>query len=244
MAHAEKLKQEGERLYKTSTLPVEGNMKRIDSLITKNKPALFIGIPISLISGGMVGVSTIFFDAGKPAIYLYPRKKQKISVWLKIKGIITKSIPDYNNGWYVDVEPSGLINGEYDYLFCETTQDKRDVPNEGWSMESKNIEEWFSNKLTELNFNKKELDEFMDYWMPLLSEVENKYIDIRLFTEEYLDEHMELIIDPKPDRTYRYEFIFNGVDKYKELATPNVEIINRDGYYTLRFHYVPLRMTE
>ncbi len=67
-----------------------------------------------------------------------------------MNGFITKSIPEHGNGWEVIVEPSGLIDDKYDYLFYEVKMSNVIAPDEGWVVESKNIESWFNEKLPKM----------------------------------------------------------------------------------------------
>ena len=62
--------------------------------------------------------------AMKPNIYIYPTEKMQLSVNLSFPqgGNIITSIPDYNTGWDVTVEPDGKIDDEYTYLFYESYQ--------------------------------------------------------------------------------------------------------------------------
>lgn len=57
----------------------------------------------------------------KPVIYLYPTKKEKVTVSLDYNGILTYIYPTYLHGWTVTAYPNGTIvdeNGyEYPYLF-------------------------------------------------------------------------------------------------------------------------------
>ena len=203
---------------------------------TKKKKILFFGVIISLVIGGWIGISEIFFDAAKPIIYIYPKKQMDINVSLKINGEITKSIPKYNNGWKVNIEPSGRINKKYDSLFYENNLKYIDVPNQGWIVEKSELKEWFKNRLTAWNFSEKEMNEFIEYWVPRLNkETDTKYIDIRLFTNKFLKKNMRLIISPKPDNIYRYEFVFKGVNRKVMLSSPIVKKIDRKGYFAVEW---------
>jgi hypothetical protein len=57
----------------------------------------------------------------KPNIYIYPTEKITLDVQLIFPngGKIIASEPEYLNGWHIRVEPSGLINNQYHFLFYE-----------------------------------------------------------------------------------------------------------------------------
>ena len=168
----------------------------------------------------ILNIIVVFFDNrpvffAKPAIYIYPTETIEASVNLKIKGQLTKVIPEYNNGWNVKVKPNGqmkVIGGNsqitYDYLFYENTVDKVIEPKEGWMVDKKDLKKWFNKNLYKLGLNKNEADEFIDYWIPKLNKgIDKKYISIKLLSEEYLSEYMNLKIAPKPDKLLRLEFL-------------------------------------
>ncbi len=50
-------------------------------------------------------------ECGKPVIYLYPTKPTQVSV--KVGANITKSDPEYKNGWNVLADPSGLLTTDF-----------------------------------------------------------------------------------------------------------------------------------
>nr|MDA3812693.1 hypothetical protein [Candidatus Cloacimonadota bacterium] len=61
--------------------------------------------------------------AYKPNIYLYPTDNTNLNVSILFPndGKVTTSIPDYGSSWKgLDVDPSGMINDEYTYLFYES----------------------------------------------------------------------------------------------------------------------------
>src|SRR3989344_820749 len=133
----------------------------------------------------------------KPAVYLYPLQKSKISIAIDLKGIITKSEPNYYNGWKVLAEPSGLINGRYDYLFYEAQLEQLQLPTEGWVVDYKGLENWFNLTLKTLGLNEKEIFQFKEYWLAELPLA--KYYEIKLLKDSFLKENMNLVISPEPN---------------------------------------------
>jgi hypothetical protein len=69
----------------------------------------------------------------KPNIYIYPTEKIDLNVQLKFPngGKIIDSSPEYVNGWNIQVEPSRIINGQYQYLFYEARIPERLQRREG-----------------------------------------------------------------------------------------------------------------
>ncbi len=164
----------------------------------------------------------------KPAIYLYPQETLKIKVSLSINGEITISEPEYNNGWEVVVEPGGTIEGSYDYLFYEARLNYLKTPDDGWCVEYEHLEIWMTNTLKELGLNEKESKDFKVFWLDFLP-IAN-YYEIKLLSKEYLDLHMGLIIDPKPETIIRVMLTFSPYQKAVDIATPLITTPIRSGF--------------
>ena len=213
--------------------------KDIREEICKNKDK--IGYPEAETSG----------DAGKPAIYIYPKKEKEVSVKLNINGDLTKVIPKYNNGWKVKVKPNGqmkVIGGNsqitYDYLFYEATLNKIVEPKEGWIVENKEevLLKWFNKYLYKMGLNKIEAEELIDYWVPRLkTKIPSKFIIIKLFSAKYLDENMNLKIEPKPEKVLRIEFLFLKTNKNDKIIEPKIKKFDRSGYYAVEWGGTTIR---
>jgi len=164
----------------------------------------------------------------KPAVYLYPLQKSKIRVAIDLNGVITKSEPNYHNGWEVVAEPDGLINGKYDYLFYEARLNKLQLPEEGWVVEYKDLKKWFDINLKRLGLNAKEISQFQDYWLNELSSA--KYYEIRVLEDDFLRENMNLVIDPKPATVIRRNFYFKPHESKIDIEEPNITTPERKGF--------------
>lgn len=164
----------------------------------------------------------------KPAVYLYPLQKSKISVSVDLKGIITKSEPSYFKGWEVIAEPSGLINGKYDYLFYEAQLEQLQLPKEGWVVEYKELGNWFNQNLKNLGLNEKEISQFKEYWLAEL--LFARYYEIKLLDDSFLRENMNLVIDPKPTTIIRRNFYFKPLESQITLDQPNIITPERKGF--------------
>lgn len=164
----------------------------------------------------------------KPAIYLYPLEDSQIFVKLNINGEMIKDIPEYNNGWNVFVTKEGIIEGKYDYLFYEANLKKISIPKEGWIVEYSELEFWFNKNLKLLGLNKKETDQFKEYWLNQLEK--SKYYEIKLLSNEFLDENMDLIITPEPETEIRLNFIFKPLKKNYSIKNPEIITPERNGF--------------
>jgi len=164
----------------------------------------------------------------KPAVYLYPLQESKVSVAVDLKGIITKSEPNYYKGWEVVAEPNGLINGKYDYLFYEAQLEQLQLPKEGWVVEYKELENWFNLNLRKLGLNEKEIYQFKEYWLAELPF--ERYYEIKLLDDNFLKENMNLVIDPKPMTVIRRNFYFKPLESQIILEQPNIITPERKGF--------------
>ena len=169
----------------------------------------------------------------KPAIYLYPTKKEKITVSLKINGKLTKSIPKYKNGWSVIANKNGDIEGGYDYLFYENSLKQKELPSSGWIVKGSELKSWFENILPKLGLNNKEKTQFMEYWLKKLNS--KKLYEIKLFSQEFLSKNVKLTISPKPDSIIRVIFNFKVIDKPYKLKTPIITTPKREGFNVLEW---------
>ncbi len=169
----------------------------------------------------------------KPAIYLYPTKKQVIDVSLVIHGTITTSIPAYKNGWHVIVDTDGKIEGRYDYLFYENTLNKIVLPKEGWIKKGDELSPWFDVILPKLGLNAKETEQFKVYWLAELDR--DSLYEIKLFSRSFLAENMTLAIDPKPDTLIRVIFNFKVIEEEYQIKTPIIITPKRLGFHVLEW---------
>lgn len=209
-----------------------------ESRSSKLRIILLIILTVAIVSSS--AIVFIFFNligsvgdggdtvAYKPAIYLYPEETMEINVSLSINGEITKSEPEYNNGWEVIVEPGSIIENSYEYLFYEARLNYLATPDEGWCVEYGDLELWMNCKLEELGLNEKESIEFKDFWLEVLPIA--RYYEIKLLSKEYLDLHMGLIIDPTPDIIIRVMLTFSPKQHAVELATPLIMTPLRSGF--------------
>ncbi|MFH0862036.1 MAG: hypothetical protein V1875_03305 [Candidatus Altiarchaeota archaeon] len=164
----------------------------------------------------------------KPAVYLYPVEKASISVHINVNGFITQSLPAYADGWEVSAEPSGRIDGRYDYLYYEAQLRRLDVPAGGWIVEYGDLDAWFDANLPRLGLNKKETAQFKDYWLEELPKSE--YYEIRVLDDEFLEENMGMAISPKPDTVIRLIFHFKPVKEGGILPAPKTATPERKGF--------------
>lgn len=67
-----------------------------------------------------VSIDGLFYDLGKPVIYLYPESPTQVSIRVGFSGEYLFTYPQYVDGWDVIAHPSGEIDADgrkYRYLF-------------------------------------------------------------------------------------------------------------------------------
>lgn len=170
-------------------------------------------------------------DDTKPVIYLYPEKKIDVAVTINPKGRMTASIPDYGNGWNVSVEPGGLIDGKYGYLFYETEikASELNLPYKGFLVPYGELEGFFDTILPRVGLRGQEITDFKEWWLDGRLEPANYYL-VQLLDEQTIEEIEPMTIDPKPDTVIRIRFVFTPTDKEAETIEPLIETPERRGF--------------
>lgn len=169
--------------------------------------------------------------AFKPNVYIYPEYSLNLSVKIELPlgGEIIKSVPKYGNGWNIFVDTSGRINDQYEYLFYEC-----DIPDvfqrtEGWIVEKKDLTEFFKSNLEEYGFIEEEIQDFLEYWIPILDA--KSYYEIFPQRKEILDQVIRLEFSHQPKSILRLFYLINGTDKPgSNLRTPDTIHFTRRGF--------------
>ena len=171
------------------------------------------------------------FQEYKPNIYIYPEQTIDLDVSLDFPqgGEVTTSIPEYGAGWSVTVEPSGLIDGKYDYLFYEAQNPDMYQYDNGWVVSQDELESFFRDNLAQTCFIKKEIDDFVDYWIPLLRDY--PYYAIYPQYSKDIDKMIRLGFSIQPDNVLRLFYSIKGLDsKNVSLPAPEIPQFARTGF--------------
>ena len=140
----------------------------------------------------------------KPVIYLYPEQEMNVSVTLDYDGTLTCTYPKYHNGWNVTACPDGTLTDQkgqsYNYLYWEGLTKMSYDFSEGFCVPGSETAEFLEKALSALGLTRKEANEFIVFWLPLMQE--NPYNIISFQTDTYTD-HARLTITPEPDTVIR-----------------------------------------
>ncbi len=172
-------------------------------------------------------------EMGKPVIYLYPEKTSAISVNVEPTGGISISEPELKDGWNVIATPESAIYNiadrtVYPYLFWEGFATNFETPKEGFVIPVSEVERFFDAKLAVLGLNKKEISDFKEFWVPLLSE--KPYYFITFVPQKTFDEYAPLTVTPTPDSVIRVFFDYKGLDKTIRVKEQKLITPERNGF--------------
>jgi hypothetical protein len=167
----------------------------------------------------------------KPNIYLYPNTPCSLSVSLEFPqgGSVLESLPTYANGWNIFVEPSGRINGQYDYLFYESKNPDLFQYRTGWIVAQDTLTSFFTHTLLTAGFQENEKNDFIEYWIPRLTDF--PYYIIYPQQQNDIEKAIRLHISPSPDKQLRMFFVIRGSNSPNEaLLSPKIPECERTGF--------------
>ena len=172
-----------------------------------------------------------YYRVRKPVIYLYPEETTEVSVALDINGDLTTTYPKYENGWTVTAEPDGTltdVKGKvYNYLYWEGETDVEFDMSEGFCVKGSETAELLEKALAELGLTRKEANEFIVYWLPLMEG--NAYNVISFQSEVYTD-NAKLFVNPEPDTVIRVFMTWYGSKKPVKIAEQRLSAPIRQGF--------------
>lgn len=169
----------------------------------------------------------------KPNIYIYPEEESFLSITLEFPkgGRVIASIPEYGNGWSFSVNPEGIIDNDYEFLFYESSQPDVWQIKKGWCINKAKLSEFFTSNLREFGFVGREIEDFNDYWVPRFQTSE--YYCFYPQDKSILDRVIEINVSTEPDNILRLFYLVEEsvIDKSTSLLTPEIEEFSRDGFY-------------
>ncbi|MFH2006789.1 MAG: hypothetical protein ABI333_09415 [bacterium] len=166
--------------------------------------------------------------ARAPNLYLYPETTTDISVTLDfpLGGQVVESEPPYWDGWRVRVDPDGLIDGRFGYLFYEAKLPRRAQTEQGWVLDGRELDTALRGLITRLGFRGREVDDFVEYWAPELTGF--PWLAVYPLEPESL---VTLTITPAPERIRRVLLLVRPLEHPLSLpAPPTPEPLSREGY--------------
>ncbi len=168
--------------------------------------------------------------AYKPVIYLYPETEAEVTVKLDLDGGFICTYPEYSGGWRVTALPDGTLYADgmqYNYLYWEGELAVEWDMSRGFCVKGEDTARFLEAALDKLGLNRKEANEFIVYWLPLMQN--NPYNIISFQTEAYIDS-AGLNITPAPDTLIRVFMTYKVADEYVEIAPQDLTAPERRGF--------------
>ena len=168
----------------------------------------------------------------KPAIYLYPEEKTRVTVTLDFAGTLTSTYPDYGEGWTVTAQPDGTLTDPetgrtYYCLFWEGVTDAEYDLSTGFCVAGEDTAAFLEDALARLGLTEREANEFIIYWLPRMEG--NPYNLISFQTAAYT-ESAGLTIDPAPDTLIRVFMAWKSLERPVEVAPQTLTAPERTGF--------------
>ena len=167
----------------------------------------------------------------KPVIYLYPEEKTEVSVTLDYNGKLTCTYPFYDNGWKVTAQPDGTLTDEngqtYNYLYWEGETNTQYDFSEGFCVKGEDTAAFLEYALAELGLNRREANEFIVFWLPMMQN--NEYNVISFQGDVYTDS-AKLDIDPAPDTLIRVFMAWQASEIYVNIPEQELDAPEREGF--------------
>lgn len=183
-----------------------------------------------------IEISSNVFAADKPVIYLYPERKTDVKVSLSLNGELTCAYPKYEDMWHVTAEPDGTLTDkqgkEYNYLYWEGELNAEYDFSKGFCVKGKDTAAFLETALEKLGLNRKEANEFIIYWLPIMQE--NEYNIISFQTGAY-ENSAKLNINPAPDTLIRVFMAYKPSREYVKIEKQELTAPQRNGFVAVEW---------
>lgn len=167
----------------------------------------------------------------KPVIYLYPETEQEVSVTLDLRGELTCTYPAYHDGWHVTAAPDGTLTDRtgqtYNYLYWEGDVTAAWDVSEGFCIKGEDTAAFLETALASLGLTRREANEFIVYWLPLMQD--NPYNLITFQTDAY-EEAAALHVTPTPDTVIRVFMTYKALDTAIDIPPQTLTAPAREGF--------------
>lgn len=211
--------------------------KKVVFLVLIVIAALLLGI---LIFGEIIIHTGV--DVMKPVIYLYPEEEMQTEVKLDYSGKLTCTYPFYDDGWKVTAHPDGILTDAagqtYNYLYWEGSGDEKYDFSQGFCVPGDETAAFLENALEKLGLNRREANEFIVYWLPLMQK--NPYNVISFQTDVYT-QAAKLHIEPAPDTLIRVFMAWKPADCFVDIPQQTLEGEERTGFTVVEWGGAEIR---
>lgn len=177
------------------------------------------------------------YGCAKPIVYLYPEKRQDISVRVGADVKISNPLYDPMSGWNVTAWPNGALKHKgqfYESLFWEGPGiGQYPAIEQGVIVPRSQAITTIKSNLKQLGLNQKESADFIEYWQDILPD--KPYVRLTWLTTEQMNQLAPLRISPKPDTVIRVFLDFSGLDKPYNIPKQELNSIPRKGFTVIEW---------
>ena len=185
--------------------------------------------------GDLVSIEPSDFEpdpdvAYKPVIYLYPEEETEVSVSLGASVNLTCAYPEYSDGWRVTASPDGTLTDDgvtYNYLYWEGECEIGYDFSQGFCVRGCDTAAFLEKALADAGLTRREANEFIVYWLPLMQDNEYKVIS---FQGAPYTEAAPLDVTPSPDTSIRVFMAWYASDTEVEIEPQTLSAPARDGF--------------
>ncbi len=173
----------------------------------------------------------------KPVLYLYPKKKTEVTVSFEHPEYLETTYPKFTGNWKVVAENNGDLldkKGNYYYaLYWDEAKVHSVDFSRGYYVEANDAIDFLEQKLDYIGLSKKERNEFIMYWLPVLEKNRKSLVYFEL-TEER-ESYNKLYISPKPDSLLRLTIHIKKIDKKFKIRKQNLTKFQRKGFVAVEW---------
>jgi hypothetical protein len=181
-------------------------------------------VAVSTLCGSPLAPGDGRYCVAKPVIYLYPQEPEPVSVSVASTGQIVVSDPLYPQGGWKNVlaNPNGSLfygNKQYSELFYETDVTTFAKPHTGILIPKNTLKPALSGILDQLGLIATEKQEFLEFWLPRLQQINAPYIYFSVLDTTVKNTIDKVKISPQPDTQIAFIAYFKPVTDTRSLDT-------------------------
>lgn len=166
----------------------------------------------------------------KPVIYLYPEEETNVTVTLDGVGLFC-TYPKYHDGWTVTAYPDGHLKDSdgrtYNYLYWEGRTEFENDFSSGFCIRGEDTASFLEDALEKLGLNRKEANEFIVYWLPLM---EGNIYNIISFDISSYEKAAPLRVSPEPDTLIRVFMSWKPAESEISIEEETLTCPERNGF--------------
>jgi uncharacterized protein YdhG (YjbR/CyaY superfamily) len=171
-------------------------------------------------------------NIAKPVLYLYPKKKTKVTISFEHPELLETTYPKYDKKWVVEAHSDGSLydskNKYYYGLYWDEKKEHTVDFSSGFYVEKENAINFLEEKLKIIGLSDREANEFIMYWLPKMEENGNNLVHFE-FTKDR-EKVNKINIEPKPDSMLRLGIVIKKVDKKVKIKAQKLEHFDRVGF--------------